>query len=126
MWSSVERSSFAPQAEVFWLMATKEMWLAGDVCAARELLERELGEEQEGRQGAAQDLAPLFLHHVKSEVEKGLLLKKEINIYIGLTDKQQKWHCSVLENDNDGVNGLTGRKEGKTQNTAHENGHAAS
>jgi SNF2 family DNA or RNA helicase len=41
--------------------------------------------------------------------------EKEINIYVGLTDMQRKWYRSVLEKDIDAVNGLTGRKEGKTR-----------
>jgi len=30
---------YCPQAEVLWLMSTKEKWLAGDVPAVREILE---------------------------------------------------------------------------------------
>jgi len=41
--------------------------------------------------------------------------EKEINIYVGLTDMQRKWYRSVLEKDIDAVNGLTGKKEGKTR-----------
>jgi SWI/SNF-related matrix-associated actin-dependent regulator of chromatin subfamily A member 5 len=41
--------------------------------------------------------------------------EKEINIYIGLTEMQRKWYRSVLEKDIDAVNGLTGKKEGKTR-----------
>jgi len=43
------------------------------------------------------------------------LVEKEINIYVGLTDMQRKWYRSVLEKDIDAVNGLTGKKEGKTR-----------
>jgi len=42
-------------------------------------------------------------------------VEKEINIYVGLTDMQRKWYRSVLEKDIDAVNGLTGKKEGKTR-----------
>ncbi len=42
-------------------------------------------------------------------------IEKEINIYVGLTDMQRKWYRSVLEKDIDAVNGLTGKKEGKTR-----------
>jgi SWI/SNF-related matrix-associated actin-dependent regulator of chromatin subfamily A member 5 len=41
--------------------------------------------------------------------------EKEINIYVGLTELQRKWYRSVLEKDIDAVNGLTGKKEGKTR-----------
>ncbi|EKM61557.1 uncharacterized protein PHACADRAFT_248237 [Phanerochaete carnosa HHB-10118-sp] len=60
-------------------------------------------------------LRPFLLRRVKSDVEKGLLPKKEINIYVGLTEMQRKWYRSVLEKDIDAVNGLTGKKEGKTR-----------
>lgn len=42
-------------------------------------------------------------------------LEKEINIYVGLTEMQRKWYRSVLAKDIDAVNGLTGKKEGKTR-----------
>jgi hypothetical protein len=43
------------------------------------------------------------------------LKEKETNIYVGLTEMQRKWYRSVLEKDIDAVNGLTGKKEGKTR-----------
>lgn len=60
-------------------------------------------------------LRPFLLRRVKADVEKNLLPKKEINIYVGLADMQRKWYRSVLEKDIDAVNGLTGKKEGKTR-----------
>ncbi|RXW13423.1 hypothetical protein EST38_g12430, partial [Candolleomyces aberdarensis] len=60
-------------------------------------------------------LRPFLLRRVKSDVEKSLLPKKEINIYVGLSEMQRKWYRSVLEKDIDAVNGLTGKKEGKTR-----------
>ncbi|RDB30756.1 ISWI chromatin-remodeling complex ATPase ISW2 [Hypsizygus marmoreus] len=60
-------------------------------------------------------LRPFLLRRVKADVEKNLLPKKEVNIYVGLTDMQRKWYRSVLEKDIDAVNGLTGKKEGKTR-----------
>ncbi|OCH89738.1 SNF2 family DNA-dependent ATPase [Obba rivulosa] len=60
-------------------------------------------------------LRPFLLRRVKSDVEKNLLPKKEINIYVGLTEMQRRWYRSVLEKDIDAVNGLTGKKEGKTR-----------
>lgn len=50
-------------------------------------------------------LRPFLLRRVKSDVEKNLLPKKEINIYVGLTEMQRKWYRSVLEKDIDAVNG---------------------
>ncbi|KAG8713692.1 hypothetical protein FRC08_012938 [Ceratobasidium sp. 394] len=61
-------------------------------------------------------LRPFLLRRVKSDVEKSLLPKKEVNIYVGLTDMQRKWYRSVLEKDIEAVNGLTGgKKEGKAR-----------
>ncbi|KDQ53568.1 hypothetical protein JAAARDRAFT_72523 [Jaapia argillacea MUCL 33604] len=60
-------------------------------------------------------LRPFLLRRVKADVEKNLLPKKEINIYVGLTEMQRKWYRSILEKDIDAVNGLTGKKEGKTR-----------
>ncbi|KAG8723887.1 hypothetical protein FRC09_001355 [Ceratobasidium sp. 395] len=61
-------------------------------------------------------LRPFLLRRVKSDVEKSLLPKKEIIIYVGLTDMQRKWYRSVLEKDIEAVNGLTGGKqEGKAR-----------
>ncbi|KAG8920929.1 hypothetical protein FRC03_005426 [Tulasnella sp. 419] len=60
-------------------------------------------------------LRPFLLRRVKSDVEKSLLPKKEINIYVGLSDMQRKWYRSVLEKDIEAVNGLTGKKEGKNR-----------
>ncbi|KAJ7767486.1 P-loop containing nucleoside triphosphate hydrolase protein [Mycena maculata] len=50
-------------------------------------------------------LRPFLLRRVKADVEKGLLPKKEINIYVGLTEMQRKWYRSVLGKDIDAVNG---------------------
>ncbi|KAF8876393.1 hypothetical protein BD779DRAFT_1475648 [Infundibulicybe gibba] len=49
-----------PQAEVLWLMSAKEKWLAGDVPAAREVLEHLVGrvklEAENGELGVAREL----------------------------------------------------------------------
>lgn len=60
-------------------------------------------------------LRPFLLRRVKADVEKSLLPKKEINIFVGLTDMQRRWYKSILEKDIDAVNGGVGRKEGKTR-----------
>lgn len=60
-------------------------------------------------------LQPFLLRRVKSEVEKSLLPKKEINLYVGMTDMQLHWYKSLLEKDIDAVNGVVGKREGKTR-----------
>lgn len=75
-------------------------------------------------QGADQDtvvqqlhrvLRPFLLRRVKSDVEKSLLPKKEINLYIGMSDMQVKWYKKILEKDIDAVNGAGGKRESKTR-----------
>lgn len=60
-------------------------------------------------------LRPFLLRRVKADVEKSLLPKKEINIFVGLTEMQRKWYKSLLEKDIDAVNGVGSKKEGKTR-----------
>ncbi|KAH8921910.1 hypothetical protein BT69DRAFT_1335145, partial [Atractiella rhizophila] len=60
-------------------------------------------------------LRPFLLRRVKSDVEKSLLPKKEINVYVGMSEMQRKWYKMILEKDIDAVNGVTGKKEGKTR-----------
>ncbi|CAN6662386.1 ISWI chromatin-remodeling complex ATPase Isw2p [Trichomonascus vanleenenianus] len=60
-------------------------------------------------------LRPFLLRRVKSDVEKSLLPKKEINIYTGMTEMQVKWYRRLLEKDIDAVNGAVGKREGKTR-----------
>jgi SNF2 family DNA or RNA helicase len=38
-------------------------------------------------------------------VEHSLLPKKEINLYVGMTEMQRKWYRMLLEKDIDAVNG---------------------
>lgn len=75
-------------------------------------------------QGADQDtvvqqlhrvLRPFLLRRVKSDVEKSLLPKKEINLYIGMSEMQVKWYQKILEKDIDAVNGAGGKRESKTR-----------
>ncbi|CAG7853641.1 SWI/SNF-related matrix-associated actin-dependent regulator of chromatin subfamily A member 5; AltName: Full=Sucrose nonfermenting protein 2 homolog; Short=mSnf2h [Serendipita indica DSM 11827] len=78
----------------------------------------ELSEEEKSKkvvEALHKILRPFLLRRVKADVEKNLLPKKEINIYVGLSDMQRKWYRSVLEKDIDAVNGLTGKKEGKAR-----------
>ncbi|KAG0240833.1 hypothetical protein BGX31_001630 [Mortierella sp. GBA43] len=61
-------------------------------------------------------LRPFLLRRIKSDVEKSLLPKKEINLYVGMTPMQRKWYQRILEKDIDAVNGAGGNKrEGKTR-----------
>ncbi|EPQ30497.1 uncharacterized protein PFL1_02023 [Pseudozyma flocculosa PF-1] len=60
-------------------------------------------------------LRPFLLRRVKADVEKSLLPKKEVNVFVGLTEMQRKWYKSILEKDIDAVNGGVGKKEGKTR-----------
>lgn len=75
-------------------------------------------------QGADQDtvvqqlhrvLRPFLLRRVKSDVEKSLLPKKEINLYIGMSEMQVRWYQKILEKDIDAVNGAGGKRESKTR-----------
>ena len=60
-------------------------------------------------------LRPFLLRRVKSDVEKSLLPKKEVNLYIGMSDMQIKWYKKILEKDIDAVNGASGKRESKTR-----------
>ncbi|KAF9411104.1 hypothetical protein BGZ94_001429 [Podila epigama] len=61
-------------------------------------------------------LRPFLLRRIKSDVEKSLLPKKEINLYVGLTAMQRKWYQRILEKDIDAVNGAgSNKREGKTR-----------
>lgn len=60
-------------------------------------------------------LRPFLLRRVKSDVEKSLLPKKEVNLYIGMSEMQVKWYQKILEKDIDAVNGANGKKESKTR-----------
>lgn len=60
-------------------------------------------------------LSPFLLRRVKSDVEKSLLPKKEMNLYVGMSDMQVKWYKNLLEKDIDAVNGVVGKRDGKTR-----------
>lgn len=60
-------------------------------------------------------LRPFLLRRVKSDVEKSLLPKKEINLYVGMSEMQVKWYQKILEKDIDAVNGAAGKRESKTR-----------
>jgi SNF2 family DNA or RNA helicase len=49
-------------------------------------------------------LQPFLLRRIKSDVEKSLLPKKEVKVYIGLTEMQREWYTKILMKDLDVVN----------------------
>lgn len=60
-------------------------------------------------------LKPFLLRRIKSDVEKSLLPKQEMNVYVKMTEMQRKWYQKILEKDIDAVNGANGKKESKTR-----------
>ncbi|XP_048772978.1 SWI/SNF-related matrix-associated actin-dependent regulator of chromatin subfamily A member 5-like isoform X1 [Ostrea edulis] len=50
-------------------------------------------------------LRPFLLRRIKSDVEKALLPKKEIKIFVGLSKMQREWYTRILMKDIDVVNG---------------------
>ncbi|KAJ3330871.1 hypothetical protein HDU76_004637 [Blyttiomyces sp. JEL0837] len=50
-------------------------------------------------------LRPFLLRRIKSDVEKTLLPKKRINLYVGMSTMQRRWYQKILEKDIDAVNG---------------------
>lgn len=60
-------------------------------------------------------LRPFLLRRVKADVEKSLLPKKEVNLYIGMSEMQVKFYKKILEKDIDAVNGANGNREQKTR-----------
>lgn len=60
-------------------------------------------------------LSPFLLRRIKSQVEKSLLPKKELNLYVKLSSLQKTLYKKLLERDLDAVNGLNGKKESKTR-----------
>lgn len=61
-------------------------------------------------------LKPFLLRRLKSDVEKSLLPKKEVNIYIGLSKMQRDWYTKILMKDIDIVNGAGKVEKMRLQN----------
>jgi len=61
-------------------------------------------------------LKPFLLRRLKSDVEKSLLPKKEMNIYVGLTKMQREWYTKILMKDIDIVNGAGKVEKMRLQN----------
>jgi superfamily II DNA or RNA helicase len=60
-------------------------------------------------------LQPFLLRRLKADVEHSLKPKKEVNLYVGLSDMQRNWYQKILERDLEAVNGLSKGREGKTR-----------
>merc|ERR1719445_915577 len=61
-------------------------------------------------------LKPFLLRRLKADVEKSLLPKKELNIYVGLTKMQREWYTKILMKDIDIVNGAGKVEKMRLQN----------
>ncbi|XP_019866351.1 chromatin-remodeling complex ATPase chain Iswi isoform X2 [Aethina tumida] len=61
-------------------------------------------------------LKPFLLRRLKSEVEKRLLPKKEVKVYVGLSKMQREWYTKVLMKDIDIVNGAGKVEKMRLQN----------
>lgn len=60
-------------------------------------------------------LQPFLLRRIKSDVEKSLLPKKEMNVYVGMSPMQVKYYQKILEKDIDAVNGAGNGRGDKTR-----------
>ncbi|KAI8337177.1 SNF2 family N-terminal domain-containing protein [Chlamydoabsidia padenii] len=81
-----------------------------------EWFEQQNGDQKKVVEQLHKVLRPFLLRRIKSDVEKSLLPKKEINIYVRMSNMQKKWYQRILEKDLDAVNGAsTTKREGKTR-----------
>lgn len=87
----------------------------GDSSAFDDWFSQQGGDSDQVVQQLHKVLRPFLLRRVKADVEKSLLPKKEINLYVGLSDMQVQWYKKILEKDIDAVNGGAGNKESKTR-----------
>jgi SWI/SNF-related matrix-associated actin-dependent regulator of chromatin subfamily A member 5 len=101
-----------------------ELWallnfLMPDVFGESEAFDQWFSGQQEDQDSVVQKLhrvlRPFLLRRVKADVEKSLLPKKEVNLYVGMTPMQRKWYRQILEKDIDAVNNAAGKKESKTR-----------
>lgn len=101
--------------DVFSDVADFDAWFDKQGPAAPEITDGQPAPEQTADQKEAASnsvvkqlhavLRPFLLRRVKMDVEKSLLPKKEINVYVGMTALQRKWYKMILEKDIDAVNG---------------------
>ena len=61
-------------------------------------------------------LKPFLLRRLKIDVEKSLLPKKEMNVYVGLSKMQREWYTKILMKDIDIVNGAGKVEKMRLQN----------
>merc|ERR1719186_2426248 len=61
-------------------------------------------------------LKPFLLRRLKADVEKSLLPKKEVKIFVGLSKMQREWYTKVLMKDIDIVNGAGKVEKMRLQN----------
>ncbi|KFH40686.1 ISWI chromatin-remodeling complex ATPase-like protein [Hapsidospora chrysogenum ATCC 11550] len=101
-----------------------ELWallnfLLPDVFGDSEAFDQWFSGEDQDQDSVVQQLhrilRPFLLRRVKSDVEKSLKPKKEINLYLGMSEMQVKWYKKILEKDIDAVNGAGGKRESKTR-----------
>ena len=101
-----------------------ELWallnfLLPDVFGDSEAFDQWFSSQEEDSDTVVQQLhrvlRPFLLRRIKADVEKSLLPKKEINLYVGMSEMQVKWYQKILEKDIDAVNGAAGKRESKTR-----------
>ena len=101
-----------------------ELWallnfLLPDVFGDAEAFDQWFSSQSEDQDTVVQQLhrvlRPFLLRRVKADVEKSLLPKKELNLYVGMSEMQVKWYQKILEKDIDAVNGAGGKRESKTR-----------
>jgi len=61
-------------------------------------------------------LKPFLLRRLKADVEKSLLPKKEVKIFVGLSKMQREWYTKILMKDIDIVNGAGKTEKMRLQN----------
>jgi SWI/SNF-related matrix-associated actin-dependent regulator of chromatin subfamily A member 5 len=61
-------------------------------------------------------LQPFLLRRIKADVEKSLLPKKELKVYVGLSKMQREWYSKILLKDIDIVNGAGKIEKARLQN----------
>jgi SWI/SNF-related matrix-associated actin-dependent regulator of chromatin subfamily A member 5 len=61
-------------------------------------------------------LKPFLLRRLKADVEKSLLPKKEVKIFMGLSKMQREWYTKILMKDIDIVNGAGKTEKMRLQN----------
>ncbi|RCH87009.1 hypothetical protein CU098_000744, partial [Rhizopus stolonifer] len=102
-----------------------ELWallnfLLPDVFSSSEVFdewfEKQGGDQKKVVEQLHKVLRPFLLRRIKSDVEKSLLPKKEINVYVRMTPMQRQWYQKILEKDIDAINGVgVNKREGKTR-----------